>query len=110
MKNIGSKVKEKREKYNHYERNYELEKDNQHMNLFGPQHSTTHRNQRLFGFPNLTRRKTTQLNFFHFFKKINGKRFIILHKKPLFWTQHASVSHSIHIYESLFSYFLTQIL
>lgn len=52
MKDIGSKVKGKKEICNHYERNYELEKDNQNMNFFGPQQSTTHRNQRLFGFPN----------------------------------------------------------
>lgn len=116
MKNIGSKLKEKRKRktYNHYKRNNELEKDNQIWTFLAHNIRQLTEIKGFFGFPNLSRRKkhnSTSFSLFFLFCYFKiGKRFINLHKKPLFWTQHASVCHSIHIYESLFSSFLTQIL
>lgn len=55
---IKGKGKQK-EECNDYIRNDELENDNQSVNLFGPQHSTSHRNQRLFWFPNFNQEEKT---------------------------------------------------
>jgi len=66
MKHIGLKVKKKRERYNHYKRNYELEKDNQIWTFLAHNIRQLIEIKGFSFFPIYQEEKTTQLIIFLF--------------------------------------------